>query len=141
VSPSAQAKIGAVLFVLWGLMHAVGGGMILAALSDGPAAAYGVYRDAIGSYPPIAGSVLGYLAYCFIWIGALVAVVAAISNWRNSALGLALNTALVGLTDIGLVVFLVLPGHVTWTEASVGIVVFLAAVLFGGLACTSAARH
>ncbi len=135
MSPSAKAKTGAALFILWGLIHVIGGGMILAALFDGPANAYGLYQNAAGSYPPIAGSVLGYLAYGFIWIGALVAVVGAISNWRNSAMGLALNTALVGLTDFGLVFFLVIPGYVSWAEASVGIIIFLVAATFGGLAC------
>jgi hypothetical protein len=52
-------------------------------------------------------------------------------------LGLGLTTVIAGIFDIGLVVFLVLPGHVSWLEASVGIVLLLAAAVVGGMACNS----
>jgi hypothetical protein len=135
MSHRTLARTGAVLFILWGLLHMVGGGAILTALSESVSSAFGLYQQSGGEYPPVAGAVLGYLAYSFLWIGALVAIIGVTLNWQNSTLGLALNTALVGLTDLGLVIFLVIPGYVTWPEASVGIALFILAVVIGGLAC------
>jgi hypothetical protein len=132
-----KARIAASLFIGWGLMHIAGGAAILFALADGSQSGYAVYRNSAGSFPPISGAVLGYLAYSFLWLGALVVAVGATSNWHNSARGLALNTALVGLTDLGLVCFMVLPGYVTWMEASAGLLLFVAALILGGLACNA----
>ena len=81
---------------------------------------------------------LGYLAYSFVWIAVVVTFVAIKYNWHNSEQGLMLNTALVGLTDLGLVMFLVLPGFVSWGEAAAGLVLFIGAIVFGGLGCQSA---
>ncbi|MGE0556869.1 MAG: hypothetical protein AB7E73_01750 [Burkholderiales bacterium] len=135
MSNLTKARTGAVLFMLWGLLHVVGGAVILAALTDGAESAYALYQNGIGVYPAIAGFVLGYLAYCLICMGIVVAAVGAMANWRNSANGLALNTIIVGLTEIGLVGFLIVPGYVSWTEAVPGMLLFMAAVTLGGIAC------
>ena len=135
MTPQLLSRVSAVCFGLWGLLHVVGGSVILAAVGESPAAGFAVYQQSGGAYPPLAGAVLGYLAYGFVWTGVLVIVVAAIGNWRNSARSLALNTALVGFTDVGLLVFLLRPGYVGWVEASAGIVLFVLAVGLGGAAC------
>jgi len=132
------AKIGATAFVLWGLLHIVGGSAILVALGDSPAAGYAIYQESAAPYTALAGSVLGYLAYGFVWIAAIVTYVGIRLNWRNSQAGLALNTALVGLTDLGLVVFLVLPGYLGWGDASPGLVLFAVGAIAGGIACNAA---
>lgn len=133
-----KAKIGAVFFVLWGLLHIVGGGAILAAVADSPSQGFAVYEESSAVYTELAGAVLGYLAYGLVWIGALVTYVGVRYNWQNSSNGLALNTVLVGLTDLGLVIFLIWPGFVSWGEASPGLLLFAGGVVFGGLACNAA---
>jgi hypothetical protein len=132
---SFKAKAAALLFVSWGLMHVAGGGAILLGLADGTAEGYGVYKNTAGPFPEIAGAALGYLAYFLVGVGALVAAVGTTANWRNSPAGLALNTGLVLFVEAGLVYFLVLPGYVTWAEASVGLTIFALAALIGGRAC------
>jgi hypothetical protein len=132
------AKTGAVFFILWGLLHILGGSMILMAVGESPAAGYAIYEESTAGYTQLAGSVLGYLAYSFIWVAVVVTYVGIRYNWRNSAAGLMLNTALVGLTDVGLIIFLVLPGFVGWGEASPGLVLFAGGAIFGGIACQSA---
>lgn len=132
------AKIGAVSFVLWGLLHIAGGGIILLAVADSPTQGYAIYQDSATVYTPLAGSVLGYLAYGFVWIAVLVTYIGIRYNWQNSQHGLALNTVLVGLTDVGLVVFLVWPGFISWGEASPGLLLFAGGVIFGGIACNAA---
>jgi uncharacterized iron-regulated membrane protein len=131
------AKIGAVSFVLWGLLHIVGGTAILMAVGESPANGFAVYEESTAAYTELAGSVLGNLAYSFIWIGVVVTFVGVRYNWHNSQAGLMLNTALVGLTDLGLIIFLILPGFVGWGEASPGLVLFAAGAIFGGIACQS----
>jgi len=132
------AKTGAVLFILWGLIHILGGSLILASVTGNPDAGYAFYDEAATGYSALAGSVLGYLAFSFAWIGAVVAWIGLRYNWRNSSLGLALNFALVGLTDFGLVVFLVLPGFLSWLEASPGLVLFAGAAICAVIAYTTA---
>lgn len=132
------AKIGAVSFILWGLVHIVGGGAILLAVADSPTQGFAIYQEAVTVYTPLAGSVLGYLAYGFVWIAILVTYVGIRYNWHNSRNGLALNTFVVGLTDLGLLIFLVWPGFISWGEASPGLVLFAVAAIFGGMACNAA---
>lgn len=132
------AKIGAIFFLLWGVLHIIGGAAILAAVGESPASGFAIYEESTAAYTALSGSVLGYLAYSFVWIAVLVSYIAIRLNWKNSQDGLALNTVLVGLTDIGLVIFLVLPGFVSWGEAAPGLVLFAGGAIFGGIACQSA---
>lgn len=132
------ARVGAVFFILWGLLHVVGGASILLAAIESPAAGYASYGEHADSYTELAGGVLAYLAYGFVWIGVLATIIGLRYNWANSQQGLALNTVLVGATDLGLVLFLVLPGFMSWIEASPGLLLFIGGAVFGGIACSSA---
>jgi hypothetical protein len=131
------AKTGAVFFILWGLLHILGGSVILMAVGESAEAGFAIYEESTAIYTELAGSVLGYLAYSFIWIAVVVTYIGIRYNWRNSEAGLMLNTALVGLTDLGLIIFLVLPGFVGWGEAAPGLVLFIGGAIFGGIACQS----
>lgn len=133
-----NAKFGAVFFILWGLLHIVGGGAILVAVAESPAQGFALYEESSAVYTQLTGSVLAYLAYGFVWIATLVTYIGVRYNWHNSRNGLALNTVLVGLTDLGLLIFLVWPGFVSWGEASPGLILFVGGVIFGGMACNSA---
>ena len=128
------SKAGAVAFVLWGLLHVAGGGMILSALSNGPGEGFAIYQNHEGTYTPLAGAILAYFAFLIVSIGAAAALVGVFLNWRNSGWGLAINTTMIGVTDIGLVIFLLSPGFVTVGEASIGIVLFVVGATF----CTTA---
>ena len=129
------SKIGAISFILWGIMHMGGGSMILLSLSESPNKGFAYYQHYEGSFPELAGSVLGYMSFIIVWLGILVAGIGIRYNWRNYELGLALNTFLVFLTEIGLIIFLVLPGYVSWAEAFPGLLLFLMGSIFGGIAC------
>lgn len=129
------AKIGAALFVAWGAIHVLGGVAILSALSESVAAGFATYRNSGQSYDGLAGAVLGYFAFLLVGIGLAAAAIGGAVNWRNSQSGLAINTAMIGFTEVGLVWFLVLPGYVSWSQASVGLVPFLLAAVLSGIAC------
>jgi hypothetical protein len=129
-----SARISAVLFVLWGLLHVVGGTLIMARAAGDPDSGYAFYSPPAAGYPALAGDVLAYLAYSFAWAGLLVTWIGVRYNWCNTPRALALNTCLVGCTDLGLVAFLVLPGHLALADASPGLLLFAGAAFFGALA-------
>lgn len=133
---------GAIAFSLWGLLHVVGSGFILTQLATGgAAAAYDVYGVTEPPDQAIAGAALGYMSYFVAIFGLVVCGVALRLNWRNSERGLALNTALVLIVELGLVIFLILPGHVSLAEALPGFILFLAGATLGGVACQRGAVH
>jgi hypothetical protein len=129
------AKIGAVAFGLWGLLHIIGGAAILFALEGGPDQGYALYQNHAGTYTPLSGAILGYFAFLLICIAVAVSFVAVRLNWRNSKPGLVANTLNIGLTDLGLILYLLVPGFVTWGEAAIGLGLFGIAVVSSGLAC------
>ncbi|HSD68589.1 MAG TPA: hypothetical protein VLB07_03500 [Woeseiaceae bacterium] len=133
-------KVGAISFILWGLLHVVGGAAILAALADGPAQGYAVYLQHAGSYTALSGAILGYFAYLILVTGVAATVIGGWLNWRNSQAGLAVNTIMIGVVDAGLVYFLVLPGFVSWGDAAIGLVLYTVAIVTGGLACNAGHR-
>jgi hypothetical protein len=109
-------RIGAALFVLWGLLHLV--------------AAREVYLLA-GAQP--AGLVQGRLiqnAWHLAVFAVFGIVVAVRFNWYNSRLGFWLNLAVLGATDLGFLAFVVVPGYVPLSVGLVGPVIYLAAVAF-----------
>jgi hypothetical protein len=129
------ARIGAVFFGLWGLLHLVGGSAILAAtLGSGPDAGFAFYQMADGPFPPLAGAILAMNSFTIAWVGALVTVIALTRNWRNECSGFALNLTLAGLMDVALVVFLLAPGYVTIGNALNGISLLVIAATCSGIA-------
>ena len=135
-----KGKMGAICFVLWGLLHVVGGGAILLALTDGPDAGYAVYSGSGMGYSALAGHVLSYFAYNLVWIAGLVVFIALRFNWRNNETALALNAGIILLIEVGLVLFLLIPGHVSLTEAAPGLILFIVGATLCGIACNSKPR-
>jgi hypothetical protein len=130
MSNTLLAKTGATLFILWGLLHIAGG---LTLLLTG----FEAYGQPASAFPPVAIAVLQYLAFLLLAIAIAVIYCGVRLNWRNHPLGLAINTLLVGVADLGLAGFLVLPGFVSWLEASPGLVLFALALTTATLACRS----
>lgn len=129
-------RVAAIFFGLWGLLHVVGGAVLLATWRSGGAAelmrSYGsaVAETVPEGLPEVAGAVGAFHAFNLLWIGALVLVVAVRGNWRNRREAAWLNLALAGAADLGLVVFLLLPGFMPWAEGAPGLVLFLPAAVF-----------
>ncbi|MEX0956791.1 MAG: hypothetical protein WDZ83_16465 [Rhizobiaceae bacterium] len=92
-------KLGAIFYVLWGLLHLYAAwlGFELAAGEGVGMAQAKLYQNAWN---------LGYIALFSIAIGAAF-------NWRNSTIGYWLNIVTVSATDIGFIIFVLLPGHST----------------------------
>lgn len=133
---SKLAKAGAVAFGLWGVLHVAGGGAILVAtISGGAERGFAFYGHGGASLPAATGGVLAYFAYLLVLAGLAAAAVALRLNWRNSELGLALNTGLILAIELGLILFLLIPGHLALAEAWPGFLLFALGATFGGIAC------
>lgn len=132
-------RAGAVCYVLWGLVHVVGGASLLATLQSGggaellrvlASAAPAAVPDTV---PAVAGAVAGFHAWNILWIGALVAVVALRLNWRNARLGFWLNLVLAGAADLGLIFALLVPGYMRLADGMIGIALFVPAAALTAL--------
>jgi len=114
------ARIGAVLYVLWGLVHY--------------SAAYGVYQLAQSTPLTIEHGRLQQLAF-YLASFATAGIVLAALNWRNSRLGFWCNAVVVGIGDIPFILFVLVPGYVPVWPGILGPVLWIAA-----LACTAIAQ-
>lgn len=110
------AKIGAVFYILWGLLHFIAakkvfmlGQTLESGLLQGR-----IYQDAF------------YLLF-FALFGVVVAVTL---NWKNSKLGYWLNFVVVSFGDIGFIVTVLAPGYLPLFPGSIGPILWLTALAF-----------
>jgi len=129
------AKLGAACFGLWGLVHILGGAALLLGVMESPAAGYGAYAGAGAHYDALAGAILAYFAYGILMAGLAALAIAARGNWRNGETALMANTGLVAAVEIGLVIFLLIPGFVPLIQALPGLVLAVLGSVVGGVAC------
>lgn len=130
-------KIGAVFYILWGLLHIIGGVALLQTLSS--EGVKGVLAT-LGSAVPttelpvisggVTGAVLAFFAFNWVWIGLLVLVAAVRLNWYNSKIGYWLNLAVAGAADLGLIVMLLAPGYMAISDGWAGPLLWLLAIIF-----------
>ena len=130
-------RIGAVFYVLWGLLHVWAGADLLRAdaldqlalLSTDPLPNQALPQ----ALQPLVHAALSFHAYNLLWFGLFAVVVAISLNWRNNRIGYWVNLAVVGADDVGLLLFLILPGHLSFAEAGLGPALFALAAVFSTL--------
>jgi hypothetical protein len=138
------AKIGAVFYLLWGLLHVMGGFLMLGAASAdmgsylqvlmGEGAALADISTNSEAATSATMQVFAYHAFNLTWLGILVSVVAVVSNWKNQASGFWFNLALVGLIDLGLIVYMVVPSVIPSSDPWwLGPVLYVVAVIFSAI--------
>jgi hypothetical protein len=107
------AKIGAALYVCWGLLHFT--------------AAHGVYKLAQTSAgTAIEGRLLQTAFYLAAFAAAAIAL-AITQNWRNDRLGFWINGVMVGIADIPFILFVLIPGQAPWWPGLLGPIFWVAA--------------
>jgi hypothetical protein len=92
-----MGQISAVFYILWGLLHLV--------------AAYQVFRLGRGQ---AAGMVQGRIfqnAWNLAFVAIVVIVIAVVYNWSNSLFGYWLNLVTTSITDIGFILFIMVPRY------------------------------
>ena len=131
------AQTGAVLFVLWGVLH-LGAGLsgAFTFATRGPA---GVFSGFGGAPAPAELTptldMAAHIALDFSLILAgygLLAIWGAVLIWRGQRLGFWLNTIMLGIADGSFIIALMLPGFVSLAAGGLGPVLYVL-----GVACTA----
>lgn len=131
-------KIATIFFILWGVVHVLGGAVMLASAWSGNTAEtlkmFATADEALAGTEanPVMDAVIAFHAFNILWFGAAAVVIAVLYNWKNDRQGFWLNALLIGLADLGLILTLVGPGYMSFADGSPGIVL-------GGLAIVLAA--
>ncbi len=118
-------KISAVLWLIWGIVHAFAGIMTISFIMSGDiASAIGGIADAVEpasllmEYPEAAGAILGQHGFNLLWFG-IVTTIGAIFIWRKNRNAIFLNALVGGLADLGYFLFLDLGGYVHFVPGTV----------------------
>jgi len=113
--PHATAlKISAVLWVIWGLVHMIAGGIII---SRPTSLGFAAVADAVdpallaAEYHPAVGGLLNQHGFNLFWIG-LATTIGAVFIWRGTLTAIWVTAMVGGLADVGYFVFVDLPGFV-----------------------------
>ena len=127
-------KSAAVLWVIWGLVHAFAGVMTI---SLDPATGFGNIADAVDKavfaidYPDAVGAVLNQHGWNLLW-GGVVTMVGAVFIWLRSLTAIWVTALVGGLLDIGYFLFLDLGGYVRFVPGTVMTLFSATAILLSG---------
>ncbi|MEO0440132.1 MAG: hypothetical protein AAF067_04565 [Pseudomonadota bacterium] len=129
-------RISAILWVIWGLVHAFAGIMTISL--DTPSAIAGI-ADAVDpstlemAYPDAAGAIINQHGFNLLWIG-IVTFIGGLIIWRESVTAIFV-TALIGwTTDLGYFIFVDMGGYVNFVPGTVMTIISTAAVILSFLA-------
>lgn len=114
-------KIAAVLWVIWGLVHALAGVIVLSSDASGGFAAIAdaVAPEALAhDYHPAAGGILNQHGWNLLWFG-IVTVIGGALIWKANMTAIWVTAMVGGLADLGYLIFVDLPGHVNFFPGTV----------------------
>jgi hypothetical protein len=113
------AKLGAVAYVLWGLLHIQAARLVYAlGASLEPGMIQGrIYQD----------------AWNLLFFALFGIVVAVWLNWNNSRLGYWLNLIVITAADLGFIFYVLVPGYVPLVPAGLGPLLWILAIIFSTL--------
>lgn len=112
---SLFAKLGAVAYVIWGVLHLKAAQMMVLL---GQSIAAGALQGRIYQH-----------AWNLLFFAVFAIAVAVWMNWKNSRLGYWLNLVVISAADIGFVVFVLMPGHVPMMPGVLGPIFWIVALL------------
>lgn len=107
-------KSSSILWVIWGIVHALAG--IIVITSD-PTAAVQAIADGVDpslltmTYPDAAGAILNQHGWNLAWFG-ITTIVGAVYIWRNNTTAIFVTALVGGMADLGYFIFLDLGGYV-----------------------------
>jgi hypothetical protein len=119
------AKIGAAFYIMWGILHIYVGVLVLGKLL---AQGLPVGTDA--------GRGVMYF-WLVILVGVQVILVSIFLNWRNDRAGYWINAWTSTAGDLGLVVFMMVPGNLSFTQGISGPILWAPALIFSTYALIS----
>ena len=114
-------KAATVLWVIWGLVHAFAGVMVLVSDASGGFAAI---ADAVdpgllaADYHPAAGGILNQHGWNLAWFG-IVTIIGGLLIWRGNMTAVWVTGMVGGLADLGYLLFVDFPGYVNFFPGTV----------------------
>lgn len=132
-------KIGAVAYVLWGVLHLfVGLAAVFKYFTGGPIAMLQLYGsgldpNSIADPGRFVANLIAHHSVNLLLFGALGIVIAVTLIWKQQLLGFWLNLIILGITDIAFVFALLLPGYIHPRDGIMGPVLYVIAALFTAL--------
>ncbi|MEM0976396.1 MAG: hypothetical protein AAGJ34_02555 [Pseudomonadota bacterium] len=124
-------KVAAVLWVIWGLVHAFAGIMVLSADATG---GFQAIADAVPpeslvhAYEPAVGGILNQHAWNLLWFG-LATLIGAVFIWRAHMTAIWVTAMVGGLADLGYFIFLDLQGYVHFFPGTVMTLISASAIV------------
>lgn len=140
-------RIGAICYVLWGMLHIVVGVIpVFVFFSGGPASMLASLEGA-QAVPEVVDEPLLQAAYFVaehhfnlaafgvlaIWIGVTL-------NWENDPLGFWINLVVLGMVDLSFILGQIVPGYMPVLIGGIGPVLYLLGAGFTGLGLTAQKR-
>ncbi len=125
-------KISAILWVIWGLVHALAG--ILTISGDTTSAVSGI-ADGVApallamDYPDAVGAIINQHGFNLLWAG-VVTIIGGIFIWRKSVAAIFISALVGGLLDIGYFIFIDLGGYNKFVPGTMMTIISAAAVVF-----------
>ena len=137
-------RIGAVFYMLWGLLH-IGSGFYLLyiLLTAGGTDALAIIGDAVPRvslpqhFDGVALGVLEQHAWNLAVFGFFSLYVGARLNWINSKLGYWLNLMVVSGADIGFIFAIMVPGYISFLSGMLGPALWILAITFSTIGIRS----
>ena len=124
-------RAAAVLWVIWGLVHALAAGMIIPA---DPQAAVTAILDGVdparlaADYPAELSGILSQHGWNLGWFG-IATIVGGVCIWRGSTTAIWVTALIGGLADVGYFLFIDLPGYNLFLPGTVMTVVSATAIV------------
>jgi len=110
------ARLGAVCYAIWGLLHLV--------------AAYDEFQLGASLESGLVQGKINQGAWDLLVFALSSILIAIIFNWKNNRLGYWLNLIVVSAADIGFIIFVLLPGHVAFFPGILGPVFWILGAIF-----------
>ena len=123
---SSMSKIGTVFYVIWGILHLK--------------AAHGVYALAMSLQGGMAQGRLLQSAWNLFALALAAIIVSVLLNWKNNKIGYWVNLSIISVTDIGFILFILIPGYVPIFPGIAGPVFWILGVIFTTLGYLSSRK-
>lgn len=118
---SLALKIAAFLWVIWGLVHAFAGVVVL---SSDAAGGFQAIADAVApelldmDYPAAVGGILNQHGWNLGWFG-IATIIGAYFIWRGNMTAIWVTGMIGGLADLGYLFFVDFPGYVNFFPGTI----------------------
>ena len=127
-------RVAAVLWVIWGVVHALFGVAIMAtgASEAFAALAAGVSPEAVSAdYHPAVSAILNQHGWNLLWFG-IVTTVGGVMIWRRNLTAIWVSSMVGGLADLGYLTFVDIGGYGAFFPGTVMTIIAGSAILTGG---------